>query len=289
MHTKLFEQTEGAVSSTLGKRSESRFLRELPGDETLYYNLHDLFREKFCGLETVEKVFTLPDGTKLFENTPEVRAHAFRSLLEKITEYDGELGLWKDKIVGGRLLRVEEIQNWVWIYHPETLMRTDLNDPTKLGPISIRNLRTIDEQLISRTNGSSKYIRCILGDMLNDEWLDAAVTPGWTLMTKDYVPNTTKKTVEQQQLLVDTFARGHELTISEDSHLLSPSPVDLVLNAHAANMNGNPYLKGRNYERTMQRTTSGDFVCVGNLCSDGVSVEADVDEPNSSVRASVFR
>lgn len=268
-----------------------------------------MFGDRFCGLETLDKTLSLPDGTKLLEVTSEVREHAFRTLEEKRGEHDGELAVWMDRVMNGasmpkKLSKKEQVQwlkdnsalhpdefkNWMWVYHPAAEMRIDLEDPTKRGPITISNLRGIDNQLVNRPNGSSKYIRYIWDQLLNEPWLNTPVTPGWTLMTKDFVPNTQRKTMAQQRVLVEAFARAHGFDMPDSlEHLLSPSPIDLVMNGLSARINGLPYLQGWSYERTVQRTATGSFAFVGFVDANGAYVHALDDAADSLIAVSVFR
>lgn len=245
--------------------------------ERQYIGFQQIFENRFCGLEAVEKVFTLPDGTSLFDITPEVQAHAFQSLEDKLHEHDHRIALWMDRVqMEYPPLKKEELNSWMWMYHPIGDMRIDLDDPIKRGPITINNLLAIDQQLKNREGGSSKYIRANNVGKVKKDWLNTPITPGWTLMTKDFVPNTRNKDLNQRREPVEKFAQLHGFgAFDVSSYRTRLIPIDVVVNAHLANSNGIPFLKGNDRECTAQDTTDHYLIDVGSINAHGVIMSDD--------------
>lgn len=258
-----------SVSSTESEKKR----REIMEGERLYNGFKERFGDGFLGFETLETLFTLPDGAKLLETNQELKDHAYQSLYEKFHEHDGELWVWLDRIARGELPE-DELSHWMLVYHPEANMK---NREEEYEPISIESLWwNIDAQR-KRRHRPTKWIRSIEDRLIGEPWMHQKLTPGWTIVSRDMLEETRNKDIDQQNIYVKEPAEDRYF---ERKFRKTRTPIDIVFDCALAQENKTPHLTGFNFERTQQRVNLRGYgermteysVIVGGSQSDGVII-----------------
>lgn len=219
------------------------------------FNRPEFFDNRFCGFETIDDMFRLPDGTKLLEVNDEMREHAFRSLAQKF--HEGDIGLWWDRIqIGdpdhGGLPKCE-LDQWMLFYRPEALMRTSLTDPKQRGPISLASLMSVVDAGRQQQGHSTRFVRYLWESLQNESWLKNPITPGWNLVTQFAVASSASQNLEAQNAAVRDMPEDRYFL---REHRVPRTPVDIVFDCANAQESGVPHLLEYSvgFERTQQKT-----------------------------------
>ena len=230
----------------------------------------------FLGFDAIEKAFTLKDGTKALEISPEERQEAMEQLLTKLAEPD----------VIEFMKRLEsdptEASKWILVYRT----RAEITDPSthKELPVSILSIRDVLDHDSRKGSNSTKLVYDFgrqspwfatdkkQGD--TDAWASRPVQSGWMFVTKTVVDGTTAKKHPDQTPVLKRKAKALGL---EEGKYRRRTPQEVLYDTLVVykHTNGRVRLLEQKYDWTEQATSSGHMVGVGGFGADGVGVSHD--------------
>ncbi len=224
-----------------------------------------LGKDFFLGFDAIEKTFTLNDGTKALEISPEERQEAMEGLLTKLAEPDVIEFLHKlesDKT---------EAAKWMLVYRT----RAQINDTQPVSILGLRDVLDTDSRkgskptkLVYKFEGAQWYAN---DKAVNepDTWATRPVQSGWTFVTKTVVDGTTSKKHPDQTPVLKKKAKALGFTEGKYRRRTPQEVLYDILVVYKAN---NIRLLEQKYDWTEQRTSSGGLVRVGSFDADGARV-----------------
>ena len=224
-----------------------------------------LGKDFFISFDAIEKTFTLNDGTKALEISPEERQEAMEGLLTKLAEPDVIEFLHKlesDKT---------EAAKWMLVYRT----RAQINDTQPVSILGLRDVLDTDSRkgskptkLVYKFEGAQWYAN---DKAVNepDTWATRPVQSGWTFVTKTVVDGTTSKKHPDQTPVLKKKAKALGFTEGKYRRRTPQEVLYDILVVYKAN---NIRLLEQKYDWTEQRTSSGGLVRVGSFDADGARV-----------------
>ncbi len=228
----------------------------------------------FLGFDAIEKTFTLKDGTRVLDISPEERQEAMEQLLTKLAEPD----------VVDFLKNLEsdptEASKWMLVYR--TSAKVTNPDTHQELPVSILSLRDVLDTDARQGTNPTKLVYRDDRDLKDwyrydkkqgdtTPWASHPLQPGWMFVTKTVVDGTTRKKHHEQTPILKEKARSLRFA---DSTSRRRTPQEVLYDTIVVYKytDGSVRLLEEMYDWTEQKTSSGHVVLVGYFGAGGVYV-----------------
>jgi hypothetical protein len=254
--------------------------------EPLYEDAKELFGQSFLGIEAVEQSFTLQDGTKLIELSLDEQKEAKRLLFEKMNEPDIKAFLERHNTPEHK----ESLRKqFILVYrHPKMKIQDQ--------GISV-SMKAMQDHLASdmaqKNQGKLFYNVNWYKDepfYTNTDGKHAIIKPGWSLVTRELIPDSQDKTWDEQTARLHEFliesgldgairaskaeavAKNKEFKFDATIYRREAweSMYDLLLILRTTDSRD---LSGLNSDWTKTETSIGRHVSVGDFDLDGLGVD----------------
>jgi len=229
-----------------------------------YQEAKEVFRENFYGIDETEKAFTLQNGEKLINLTPEQKHAAIQELESFLKDPDV-----KQFIERLKNYSEHEIHPARWQLRLQVEQFTDGTDFT-MENFNEKVSKDMERQGQYKLLNSADKDECWYRDQNQPFYKKHKLNLSWVISTNEVVPDTLNKKQDQQTKVLKSLAQ--QMGLNFDEQASRSHPTETLLRSFLAIRNGKRILENK-WDRSFTKDSDGSFVHVGYCAADGADVD----------------